>query len=230
MLQPIHPRADGHEQSLDLDALGQIEGWLCDAARDLSLRLIAHQKVMGWQTAGLEFGVHKGRFLALLAATHPLTIGVDALLDADGVPLNQEDRRSALAVIERNVGTVTSTRPRMFGSYTRDLSADALLRLSPQGFSFIHIDGGHEAEDVTCDLGLAQRLLSAQGIVAVDDVFNAGTPGVAEGFFTFLGGNRGFTVLAICGNKVFLVRDTRAYAEQVPGTIVRLFGGPVSVI
>ncbi len=54
--------------------------------------------------------------------------------------------------------------------------------MAPRGYSFISVDAGHEAEVILVDFPLAIRLLSDKRIIAFDDVFNAVTPGVAEGF------------------------------------------------
>ena len=71
---------------------------------------------------------------------------------------------------------------------------------------FLHIDGGHRAADVVNDLGVAERALLPDGVVAVDDVFNPNWPGVSEGFHQFVNARRTFAPLLIGGNKVLLAR------------------------
>lgn len=72
---------------------------------------------------------------------------------------------------------------------------------------FFHIDGGHRPEDVINDLEMAEEALCAEGVVAVDDVFNPSWPGVSEGFYAHV--RKGvWTPILIGGNKVFLTRPS----------------------
>ncbi|HET8772608.1 MAG TPA: class I SAM-dependent methyltransferase, partial [Thermoanaerobaculia bacterium] len=71
---------------------------------------------------------------------------------------------------------------------------------------FVHIDGGHRAEDVVNDLSAAERALLPDGVVAVDDAFNPNWPGVSEGLYQFMNAHDAFAPLLIGGNKVLLAR------------------------
>jgi hypothetical protein len=74
---------------------------------------------------------------------------------------------------------------------------------------FVHIDGGHRADDVVNDLFVAERALLPDGVVALDDAFNPNWPGVSEGFCQFVGAHPdAFAPLLIGGNKVFLARPS----------------------
>ena len=107
----------------------------------------------------------------------------------------------------------------VFDRHWREHAGDAVLRvfaklssaLTPDDTStrcrFVHIDGGHRAEDVMNDLAVAERALLPNGIVAVDDVFNPNWPGVSEGFYRFFNQRPdAFAPIAIGGNKVLLAR------------------------
>jgi hypothetical protein len=218
---------------LPLEALDKIEGWFFPEARALWLKLFAFQEAKHWLGAALELGVYQGCSLALLTATHPIAIGVDALLGAAGELLPPEHQASAIARIRDNVALLTPTEPTFIRSFTRDLDVDALRRHSPEGFSFIHVDGGHEADDVQTDLELADRLLAPTGVVAVDDVFNPLTAGVAEGLFSWFRTPRNLVAFVIAGNKTFFCRQTThtPYSQEFSGpTMVRLLGSRVAFV
>lgn len=89
---------------------------------------------------------------------------------------------------------------------------------------FVHIDGGHRAEDVVNDLHVAERALLADGVVAVDDAFNPNWPGVSDGFYRFMNASDAFAPLLIGGNKVLLARPDaiaryEAHFDRIAGAV-----------
>src|SRR5262249_3548882 len=86
---------------------------------------------------------------------------------------------------------------------------------------FFHIDGGHRPQDVYADLATADRALVAEGIVAVDDVFNPNWPGVGEGVYRYFAERPNvFAPIVIGGNKVLFSRPAMAKRyriDAVPG-------------
>lgn len=101
-----------------------------------------------------------------------------------------------------------SVPPTILVAFTTDVAAATLRELSPGGYSFISLDAGHLAADVAHDLDLVEQLAGEPTIVAVDDAFNAQTPGVMEGLcrhFT-AGPDRALAPFAYAGNKLFLCR------------------------
>jgi len=72
---------------------------------------------------------------------------------------------------------------------------------------FIHIDGGHDVETVFHDLSISVPVLTAGGVIALDDAFNSGTPGVPEAICRFLSRYpNAFAPFAHCYNKLFAAR------------------------
>ena len=190
-----------------------LEGWLAPDAADLTVRLCSLQAGLGLRTGVLELGVYRGKYLALLAAAHEGTgvpvIGVDMFIERIGEPIPMEHVAHFAGLIVDNVRRVApGTAPVMLAADTRALDAAGLLGHCPAGYSFVSVDAGHEADDVVHDLGLAAGVLSAGGVVALDDAFYGPLPGVTEGLFRWLAGSDGggLAAFAYCGRKLFLCR------------------------
>jgi|GEM_PF-1861865 len=197
-------------------AVAHLDGWLADEAADLTIRLCHLQACLGVRTGVLELGVYRAKYLALLAALHadaglPL-VGVDMFIERIGQPIPPEHFPYFIERITEAVQGVApaSPAPVILPVDTATLDAAALLSHCPAGYSVIGVDAGHEVDDVAHDLALAASALSDAGIVALDDAFGAGLPGVTEGLFRFLAahGERegGLAAFAFCANKLFLCR------------------------
>lgn len=199
----------------DLGKLNAIEGWLSNEARDLSVSIMQRMP----HRPGLEIGVHCGRFLALMAAYLDHVIGIDALLDGEGRPLPEEYRQSAVANIIRNVATITPNRVQVWGRFSQDVHPAEMLSIHPNGYGFVHVDGSHDADVVASDLRLADAVLADDGVIAADDVYNAVTPGVGEGFFS-VAKSLSAKPFAVLGNKVFLAKNPPSLSASSYGTLL----------
>jgi hypothetical protein len=136
-------------------------------------------------------------------------VGVDAFLERFGVRLIEEHKQHAQSMILNAVSSVAGSNDNvtLIAGYTHEVSMDSLRDLCPEGYSFISVDAGHDAEDVEHDSRIADALLADHGIVAFDDIFNPVCPGVAEGFFRYMQSNdRNLAPFDTCGNKVFVCR------------------------
>jgi hypothetical protein len=199
--------------NVNRESLNNVEGWLSNDALLLTEFLFAFQRQNDWISGVLELGVFKGKYLSLLAqqasgSCVPI-VGVDAFLERHGVRLADEHKQFAEATILNAVRSVAGSTDNvtLIAGYTHEVSQARLRDLCPAGYSFISVDAGHDAEDVEHDSALADSLLSAQGIAAFDDIYNAVCPGVAEGFFRYMmGDSRDLAPFATCGNKVFVCR------------------------
>jgi hypothetical protein len=131
----------------------------------------------------MEIGVWQGHGAAMLAAhLPPAPTGRKLLLIDRFVPFEQVapvlapfldgpveervDHRRVDSILARKDGAVRAT----YGGRV----------------SFTHIDGEHSYEAVTSDLILAGELLSESGIIAVDDIFDFGGPGLTEALYRWL--------------------------------------------
>lgn len=210
LLAAVPAAAAGH------GAVAGIEGWLQPDAADLSARLCRFQAANGAQTGVLEFGVYRGKYLALLAALHAGTgcpvVGVDMFIERIGQSVAPEHLPYLMDQVVKAVLAAApgSVPPVILPLPTRNLTPAALLPLCGPGYSFISVDAGHEVDDVLHDLGLAAAVLSPGGIVALDDAFRGSLPGVAEGLVRHLSQDGCLLApFAFCGNKAFLCRPDR---------------------
>ena len=71
---------------------------------------------------------------------------------------------------------------------------------------FFSIDGGHSSEETYNDLVTAKSAISDKGIIAIDDYFNSGFPGVSEGVCRFLIENEDIVPWIYCFNKMILIK------------------------
>ncbi len=210
--------AKSHWQTIDT-----IAGWLSYPAAFLSSELLELQRSHGEAGNLLEFGVYKGKYLALLygATRSPSerVVGVDAFLAGYGRPLEEQwienARREMVEAVERV--NHRSDGLLIHRQDTRTLDREALLRLTGGEVRFASIDAGHDYEDVVNDLTLVDGLLTPGGIIALDDVFNPIVPGVTQGFCEYLRRSEDLKPFAFCGNKMFVCRPPRhaTYREFV---------------
>lgn len=205
----------------DRNLLNNVEGWLSNDALFITEQLFALQRENGWITGILELGVFKGKYLSVLAQQSSESgvpiVGVDAFLERHGLRLSDEHKRSAENTILNAVRSVagSTNNVSLIAGYTHEISVDRLRSMCPDGYSFVSVDAGHDADDVEHDSAMADALLSEHGVAAFDDIYNAVCPGVAEGFFRYMNGSeRALAPFATCGNKVFACRPadhTRYY-------------------
>lgn len=74
-------------------------------------------------------------------------------------------------------------------------------------FRFIHIDGCHTGSNIYSDLLLAEKLLSKEGIVVVDDFFNISYTQITEAVYRYLFTNPySFRIFCAGFNKAYLCR------------------------
>jgi predicted O-methyltransferase YrrM len=73
---------------------------------------------------------------------------------------------------------------------------------------FFHIDGEHSYDAVMSDLELANRSLSSNGIVVIDDFFATACPSVTEAVFDFIHkSSADLSIFLIGFNKAYLCRN-----------------------
>jgi hypothetical protein len=84
------------------------------------------------------------------------------------------------------------------------------------GHRFVHIDGGHNADEALGDLRLAAQVTVKGGIIALDDAINPVWPGVAEGLMSFLEERADYCVALLGFNKAILCRREIADVYVAP--------------
>ena len=202
-----------------------IPGWMYQEAAFLTAHLTQAQRAL--QIAGpvLEIGVFKGKYLSVLyelAAPGELVVGVDLFVGAT-------DKAAIAAVVRSNIAAACGddSRLRIVVADSLELTSGKLAKeAGASRFRFVSIDGGHTKELVFRDLETVCPLLQPGGIIALDDVFNFGTPGVMEGVAEFfLKRKPALAPFAICYNKVFVttpdfhgryLRESLKFLDEFP--------------
>ena len=176
-----------------------LPGWLKDYAAIRILDLLNWRERNAIRGPLLEIGVYHGRSLALaLRSALQAKERVVALDTFQYVPLDTVKTGVApIADPESICWLQTSSNLCSSRQLLQNLGADP---------RFISIDGSHECDDVFWDLRLAEDMLAARGLVAVDDFMNLITMGVNEGVHKFFATLRNLAPFAYTSNKLFLCR------------------------
>jgi hypothetical protein len=195
-----------------------IPGWLEHEAALFTGFLHGVQRDLGLGGDVLEIGVYRGKYLSVLyALSQPdeSLFGVDLFVGDD----KEEAARQARANVEQACGD--ASRFTLMVGDSMELDAGKLAqRCGRDRFRFVSIDAGHTRELVLRDLRTAMPLLQEGGIMALDDAFNYGTPGVIEGIAEFfLRDNPPLAPFAYCYNKLFVT--TPAYHARYLGAAKR---------
>jgi len=174
----------------------KVEGWLQRGSLSILWSLLEAQKLHAFSGDVAEIGVYHGKLfiaLALSLTDGERAIAVD-LFEMKRVPDFEQEFRSNLERFPIPMNRVdirrcasdaiaVSAAPEIFGSNVRLFS----------------VDGSHEYAAVIHDLNLARACISQVGIIALDDLFSAWSPGVSEAAIDFLRhpDNRDIVPLAI---------------------------------
>jgi hypothetical protein len=194
-----------------LDSTRAIEGWFFPVDALLFALIDEIQRREGIAGNLFEIGVHHGKtalFLARMVADAEI-LGVCDLFEQQDLNFDRSGEGSRL-LFERHMREAALLEParvRVFSFPSRHLTVDQ----TTDRCRFFHIDGGHRPEDVFNDLEVADRALTTEGVIAVDDVFNPSWPGVSEGFYRYIRERpETFVPIVIGGNKVLLSRPSAA--------------------
>ena len=214
---PQRPETPDAFRKFLVSQVDPIPGWLHMEAALLTEHLARVQRSLGIAGPTLEIGVFKGKYLAVLYAlseNDERVIGVDLFVGS-------EDTAKDVRAVHDNVARACgdSRRLDVVVADSLKLDAAALARHTGGPARFISIDGGHTREIVFKDLESATPLLARGGIMALDDVYNFTTPGVAEGVANFfLSRKPALAPFAACYNKLFVTHPdfhARYLAEAV---------------
>jgi hypothetical protein len=199
----------------------RIDGWLAALDARLIRSIGMAQDELGVAGALGEIGVHHGKLFILLYLMLSRGEKAFAIDIFDRQELNVDGSgKGDLAVFLRNMERVAGSAEsvELFQSNSTDLQWHDIEQRIEQNVRLFSIDGGHTAEITYHDIDLANRSLVDEGVVIVDDYFNADWPGVSEGTAKFLCRNTGaLTPIAIGENKIFLARPEHAakYSEAL---------------
>jgi hypothetical protein len=199
-----------------------IEGWY-EVRFDSVLRQIDAQQ--GFGHIG-EIGVHHGKsfvHISNLCRRGELALAVDCFdQQQHNQSLSGNGKKQAFL---RNVQDLA--RVRILEGNSVDFTASDYLAAVEGRFRMFHVDGGHDAETALHDLTEAALTLSEDGVLIVDDVFNADWPAVSEALYRFVAASD-IKPFAIAYNKVCLSR--RSFVLQSPRYVKLWLGNQVQII
>ena len=188
----------------------KIAGWLNRPAALRTIHLLRWQKENKIKGGLLEIGVFCGKYFAILLDSgrraSDKVLGIDTFEFAPPARVFKEmqeifntDVSSSFNLWEKRSDHIDSTEIE---------SAIGRCR-------FISIDGAHDYNSVYLDLLLAEKVLSASGIIAVDDFLNPLTIGVNQAVNTFLSQPRLVEPVGYIANKLFLSHRSRSNEYRV---------------
>jgi predicted O-methyltransferase YrrM len=165
---------------------------------DCLLAFQQHRQISG---PLLEIGVYYGKSAVMLA-----------MHASETDELFLVDPSDFVAAAEALVKTVKPKGVVVFKQRSSQGAAWSLAASHARLFRWVHVDGDHKAESVWNDLELANRLLSDEGILCVDDFLNPRYPQLIYAVCTFLDKHRAELQMFLCGfNKAYLVRPNALF-------------------
>ena len=189
---------------------GHVEGWLGDRMWQIIDVIGTILDANGVCGNIAEFGVHHGLFLFLLNILRNEKEECFAIDVFDEQRLNVDcSGRGSLAVFLSHVENLMASQRQSFRIVQRDTMSFSTLEVADlfgkKGVKFFSIDAGHTVQHTFNDLCLAQEVLVAGGVIALDDYMSPHWPGVTEGFYRFTGSaNRRLKPFLYFQNKLFL--------------------------
>lgn len=187
-----------------------VEGWLSDESIALYDFFLYNQSAKifydHFQTGDfLEIGIAYGKS-ALLMAMHADSKSVIRLLDAS---------QSHLLGTAERVQAMTPNKVLGVFGYSEAVDPEQFPARSTR---FMHIDGDHGRWALHNDLEMANRIVSADGMVVIDDFFSETFVGVTYGTIEWMALNpTAFEMILVGFNKAYLVRPrfARRYLEAI---------------
>jgi hypothetical protein len=178
----------------------KIDGWLLDYAALTTMRLLDFQHNIGAKGCLVEIGVYKGKYFSVLLRSGKLNsedvFGIDNFLYSSELELTANLKHYA----PECKYTIIPASSRAF------IARELISAFGGNNARFFSIDGSHESDDVLWDLRLAEDLISAEGIISVDDFMNYTAIGANEGVHKFFSIQRNVVPFAMLANKLFLCR------------------------
>ena len=176
-----------HDTPRDLDVFERADeffrGWMsADSLAIIAAVSRAQRDALGVVGSVGEIGVHEGRSFVALALSADLSrerlwacdVFEAQELNVDGSGLGDRELFSKnLASVEIDEKDVV-----VFNGSSLTVPPDFAEQACLARFRFLSVDGSHTRAATASDLRLAARALAPGGVVALDDVQNAGWPGV----------------------------------------------------
>lgn len=187
-----------------------VKGW---CSREL-LTIIGHlgeeMNKLGVIGGACEIGVYQGKFIIGMSRA----VDGRACLAIDIFDNQRNNSDNSGGGLNNMLGGFRDNAAKYAKDTIADFSADSFdLTIRDQfsilekfgRFQFFSIDGGHQAEHVVNDYHFAESVTHPGGAIIIDDITNAGWPGVMEGVaYLFVLGKPKFVPLLMGHNKLVL--------------------------
>ncbi len=193
----------------------RVDGWFdIDAARIFHF-LISAQRKESIPGNIFEIGVHHGKsslLLGMFIKPNENKLIVNDIFDHQDLNISKSGLGSE-QIFKKNYKNFFNTEDGL--EIITKPSSKLTIDDTGNECIFFSIDGGHSANETFIDLVTAKNAISKEGIIAVDDYFNCGFPGVSEGVCRFLSENEDVVPWIYCFNKMILIRKDmlKAYEE-----------------
>lgn len=199
-----------------------VEGYLTPLDARLVYALLSYQSEAHIGGHLCEIGVHHGRLFLMLALARgkgERALAID-LFEDDTLNAGTEQAGRDRAVINnaRRLG-IELVDQEVFKTSSTGIEPEDILARTSGPIRFYSIDGGHLYHNVENDLRLAERTLTPEGIIAVDDFLNPGWTDVSFAVYDFLRRTNVIVPFAITPAKIYLA-PLRA-AEKYKAALVK---------
>jgi hypothetical protein len=181
-----------------------VQGWTSDKLFD-TVDLIDKSGIN--RKGGVaEIGVHHGKFYILLNQVVS-ELDTSYAIDVFGMQhLNIDKSGEGNEFIFRQN---LKEYDRHKGENTRILCMDSLSftnQIPDTSLKFVSIDGGHTVEHTINDLKIAERLITNEGVIILDDIMGVYWCGVTEGYIKYSMTHPTIVPFAMGHNKLYLCK------------------------
>ncbi len=183
------------------EKLFNMEVWFSPASHAMFSFLLDYQNENKINGNLGEIGVWKGKSASIICKK---------VVDEQNIFLIDPFLANAKETILRNIDKICLEIPKnlvLMNGISDDFVKISNFSQLQNSFRFFHIDGCHTGTNVFRDLSLANKLISSDGIVVVDDFFNVTYPQITEAIYRFCQLNPySFRIFCIGFNKAYLCR------------------------
>ena len=184
-----------------------VQGWFYRVDSQIFYELISYQNQNGINGGAAEIGLHHGKsFIALCLGLvkGQRAYGID-LFDNQSLNLDGSGH-GVRTILEQHLETfgIKPSSVVIDSRSSEDVRPTDLLN-AVGAIRFFSIDGGHWRNVVHNDLELAENVLAAGGVIALDDFLRAEWPDVSMGYFDWYeNSSKNIVPFAIGYNKLYL--------------------------
>jgi hypothetical protein len=188
-------------------SMSTVPGFLLSLDAQIIQALLSYQDEVNITGNLCEIGVHHGQLFLLLALARRAgerALAVDLFEDDE---INSSGRHAgrdrALFEHAKRLG-ITLAEEETFKTSSLETEPGEILARTRGPIRFFSVDGGHLYHHVENDLLLAEKTLSEEGVIAVDDFFNQGWVDVTFATYDFLRGRQDIVPFAVTSKKIYL--------------------------